>query len=422
MDAYGITDNGYVGRYYGDVVEAKRNRAIEQFGSSVDLTDNSIIGQFINATSYEEALIHQIVENVYYSRFVQFATGKALEDVVFAKGIKRKQGRAAIGEITIKKDATFTGRIYLPAGTIIIDMDGLYPYAIDYALEIPNGVNTYIDKDGNTKSYITDGITIPVTSKNIGYDYNVTAGKLCKLAKSIIGIASISNEYPTHDGENRESDDELRTRAIEFTQHSIGTKENILASIKAIEGVKGVNIREYFEKKTLPESNPYISIYDEPITELMPCSFVVCINGVNPENRDIIQQTVEDVRAYGIKAYCIKATGVPMNIEIKCDFTSSPETIKNQITGAVNDVLNSSGFGGKITYTDLLRRITALNDITNLTLLKFNIIFEESMEGEQIIVLEKLEDYIDMSYYEDSYLFVGNIKLNDIVTNTINGE
>ena len=61
---YGPTDTGFVQRYYADVVDSKRQRAIEYFGPSVDLTNSSIIGQFINSTSYEEALIWQIAENI----------------------------------------------------------------------------------------------------------------------------------------------------------------------------------------------------------------------------------------------------------------------------------------------------------------------------------------------------------------------
>ena len=387
---YGPTDTGFVQRYYADVVDSKRQRAIEYFGPSVDLTNSSIIGQFINSTSYEEALIWQIAENIYYSRFVQYATGKALDDVVFAKGIFRKAGANALGEITVTKDPTYNRRIYIAVGTIVSDIDGLYPFQTTAEAEFP------------ADTTITS-LTIPIKAVNIGISSNVPAGRLSQFTQPIAGINSVTNSAATYDGQNRESDEELRLRAINYQPGAAGTKTSIVNSMLSIEGITGSNIVEYFTQTPVS----YTSVDGVTLTSMPGCSFIVFLIGVSPSNAEEVVTTLDEVRSYGILAYAVEAAPTDLNITLEAEYNGTQTAISDLIRTAVTDVLNGSGFGGVVTYSALMRAIASINDILLITGLTFTI---PSLG----VTLSSLSHSVDMGTVanRDKYLKVQTITIN----------
>lgn len=387
---YGPTDSGFVQRYYADVVESKRQRAMEYFGSTVDLTNSSIFGQFINSTSYEEALIWQIAENIYYSRFVQYATGKALDDVVFAKGLFRKAGANALGTVTVTKDPTYSRRIYIAVGTIVSDIDGLYPFVTTEEAEFP----------ANTTETT---LTIPIKAVNIGIASNVPIGRISQFAQPIAGISSVTNSTATYDGQNRESDEELRLRAINYQPGAAGTKTSIINSMLSIEGVTGSNIVEYFTETAVS----YTSVDGITLTSMPGCSFIVFLIGVSTTNVDEIVDTLDEVRSYGILAYAVEAAPTDVNITLTGEYNGTVGALGDLIRTAVSDVLNTTGFGDVVTYSALMRAVAAINEILIITGLTFSI---PSLG----ITLDELSDSIDMGTIanRDKYLKVQSIVIN----------
>lgn len=391
---YGPTDEGFVQRYYSDIIASKREHAIDAFGSSIDVTDSSVFGQFINSCSYEEALLWQILENIYYSRYVQYATGKALDDVVYPKNIIRKSGSKAIGTITITKDSAYNKRIYIPVGTVISDLDGLYPFV------------TTDDGLFPLDTELTE-LELTIESVNIGSDYNVAANKLSKLMIPIIGIVSAVNTSSTYNGSDRESDAELRLRAINLTPGTTATKSSLINSVLEVEGISAVNLKEYF---VTTSGLSYTTINGISITSMPACSVIAFVIGANEDNIDDIISTIDANRAVGILVYCVESINIPMNIFFEGTYNGTATDLSNSIRQIISEILETFSFGDILTYSTILKNINNIDEILDIDALSVVI-------PALSVTLDALGEYIDMSTSEnrDKYLTINDISINGVV-------
>jgi len=391
---YGPTDEGFVERYYSDIIASKRERAIEAFGSRIDLTDSSVIGQFINSCSYEEALIWQVLENIYYSRYVQYATGKALDDVVYSKNVIRKPGSKSIGTVTFTKEPSYNKRIYIPINTVVSDLDGLYPFVTTEDGLFP------LDTE------LTE-LELNVESVNIGLDYNVAAGKISKLMLTLMGISSVTNANATYNGSDRESDEELRIRSINLTPGATATESSIINAVLAVDGVSAVNLKEYF---TTTSGLSYTTINDITITSMPPCSSIVFVIGATEDNTADIISAIDENRAIGILVYCVESINIPLNIIFEGTYDGTAIALSESIRLVISDILTTFSFGDILTYSTILKNINNISNVLEITALSITI-------PTLSVTLDALGDYIDMSTpaNRDKYLTIDDISINGVV-------
>ena len=75
----GLDNNGYQRPTYDDIVKAKILKAQELFGADIDTDEKTAFGKFIRIGAYDLAKAYEDIENVYYARFPNTATGDSLD-------------------------------------------------------------------------------------------------------------------------------------------------------------------------------------------------------------------------------------------------------------------------------------------------------------------------------------------------------
>lgn len=111
----GLTAEGLIIKRYADILEEKRDKAVQRFldlvppGETVDTSDSSTLGRLIALSIPGEADLWEAVQEVYSAFDPNAATGIALDNLVALGGIER------FGETNSTAQAVFTGA----TGTLI---------------------------------------------------------------------------------------------------------------------------------------------------------------------------------------------------------------------------------------------------------------------------------------------------------------
>lgn len=216
MTTFGLTASGFVRKRYADILQEKEQRAIELFGSDVSLSESSPLGQFIRLNAWEEAILWQTIENVYYSGFVTTAEGTALDALVQYIGVRRLPSRKAIGEVTF----TGTNGTVIPSGFVIATDDVRFRTMV--AVEVSGGT-----------------ADVAIEAVDNGAEGNISAGLITEMVVPIIGIDTVTNANPTYNGRDRERDIDLRYRYLQsVARGGASTIESIRASLLNVEDVR----------------------------------------------------------------------------------------------------------------------------------------------------------------------------------------
>lgn len=187
-----LTANGFVKKSYDEYVEKMQQQAKELFGSDVDLSDYSPIGQWVKMLAYERVESDELAEAVFNSAYVDTAEGVALDYAVKYKSISRFPEQPAIGEVTFEVDPGLT----VPAGLWVGTPDGVNFFVTD----------TVIDSDN-------DGfVTASIEALEPGSSGNVPANTITEIATPLSGINAVNNPLKTEQGRDKETDAELRNR------------------------------------------------------------------------------------------------------------------------------------------------------------------------------------------------------------------
>ena len=217
MADYGLTAQGFKRKRYADIIAEKESRARELFGENVNLKESSPMGLFIRLNAWEEALVWQMAEDVYFSAFVDSATGTSLDKVAQYIGIMRNPALRATGEVKFEGDDGTT----IEEGFLVETEDGLQ-FETTEEVEIEAGE-----------------ATADIRAIEPGTDGNVPASIITEIVNPVEGLDSVTNEESTTGGSNKETDAELRQRYIDsVAKGGASTVDSIRASLLDTEGVR----------------------------------------------------------------------------------------------------------------------------------------------------------------------------------------
>jgi uncharacterized phage protein gp47/JayE len=187
-----LTNEGFKRKTYVEYIEEMHEQARELYGADVDLTDRSPLGQWVMLLAYQRAEESELTEHVYNSAFIDFAEGISLDYAVKYKTLTRFPEREAVGQYTLLVDPGKT----VPAGFIVGT-----PGEVEFFV-----VNEVTDVDN-------DGIVIvDIKALIAGASGNVQANTITEIVTPLEGITSGFNAVPTENGQDRETDTELRNR------------------------------------------------------------------------------------------------------------------------------------------------------------------------------------------------------------------
>ena len=132
--------------------------------------------------------------------FPNTASGEQLELHALQRGLTRRRGRKAVGEVTFRLEMPSEYEVIIPAGTICTLSDGSLNYVTTRQYSFPRG---------STILYAL------CEAQNSGRKYNVGIGRVNTVVTYFSVGISISNSGSFTGGTDDESDEELRSRIVE---------------------------------------------------------------------------------------------------------------------------------------------------------------------------------------------------------------
>ncbi|MBQ8831363.1 MAG: baseplate J/gp47 family protein [Oscillospiraceae bacterium] len=131
--------------------------------------------------------------------FPQSAEGQYLDSHALARGIVRKEGSKAAGELVFFVNSAAVNDILIPAGTVCMTADGVSFVTLDSSI-IPEGEKI---------------CTVKAQALSVGTQGNAAKRTVNYMTDAPGGVEGCTNTYAFTGGEDEESDDELRARIMD---------------------------------------------------------------------------------------------------------------------------------------------------------------------------------------------------------------
>src|SRR5690606_8378447 len=90
MAEWGVTDRGFPRKTYQDIIADMEAKAKALFGPNIALSSASPLALFLRVVAFAVSLLWQVAERVYYSAYIDTATGQSLDYAVKYAGISRR--------------------------------------------------------------------------------------------------------------------------------------------------------------------------------------------------------------------------------------------------------------------------------------------------------------------------------------------
>lgn len=213
---------------YDEILKSMMDKYTEKTGTNAD--DASDIGIRMRVLAGEVYNSFVQLEWLKTQMFPQTATGEYLDMHAAQRGITRKSGTKAVGEVCFYIEKL-----------------------LDYDVDIPEGIICSTSGDDPVRFVTTEAVTImsgrlatiaPVEAVRIGADGNVDAQEICLMVTPVAGVKMVMNDYRIENGSDDETDEQLRQRIVDsFINIPNGTNKAFYEkSTLEVDGVTAVGI------------------------------------------------------------------------------------------------------------------------------------------------------------------------------------
>lgn len=189
-----------------------------------DRNPGSVNATLAYAFAREVAVLQQQMDAIYWSPFVDHATGTSLDHTAALLALVRKDARFAGGTVLFRRATPAPGDITIAAGTVV-------------STELGDAFET-TDKRTLRRGQLS--VSAPVRAQTQGPAGRVAAGAVTIVNRPIFGVESVVNEEPTFFATAKETDDEFRRR-IRGTLERAGKSTVEAIRVSLIEQVPGVD-------------------------------------------------------------------------------------------------------------------------------------------------------------------------------------
>jgi uncharacterized phage protein gp47/JayE len=277
--------NGFKRRRYSDIVDDMTLKTKELFGEDINVTEKSFLGIVIRLVAWIAAILWEVAEQVYNSRYMHKAEGIQLDRKAWQFGIPRLQEAHAQGPIEIRGTPSFV----VEEGTLFETKNKIMFELTDSVTLDENGVGT--------------GIVICTEPGTKG---NVAANTITIVSNPNENITSVTNPEPITGGRERETDAEYVAR-YQQTLAGLGstTVDSIRAELLKLNGVRAAIVIENDESTPDEAGRP-------------PHSLSTYVLGGDPNE---IAQAIFKKKAGGIKTHGTEQVEV-------LDMAGNPHTIR----------------------------------------------------------------------------------------------
>lgn len=220
--------------------EYSLNRALIYSGMGSQLSEQEYLLKALELSAYvrysggpitEEDLAEMPMESnlrrqVDLNRLNRYMQDWHLDALVAQDGIERDPGDRAAGELTILIADSTQGLFEdLDEGTEIRTEPGYIARELLVSADVPEEYDTAPNADGSLSFYTTEtlvegsgvgqnSVSVPIEAEAVGPAYNVGAGAISVLTDNRRDISQVYNSTATTGGEPRETNQELRERAM----------------------------------------------------------------------------------------------------------------------------------------------------------------------------------------------------------------
>ena len=296
------TDDGTFQRKHYDEIETDiEEKARDEFGDDVDLSQGSPIKQLLDVSSLEDERLWQVLEHLYYSAYYEDAFGAQLDKILSLANIERRPRQGASGVVVFRVNQPNADTVTIPQGTRVTTHETTARPAIPFKTLDVGTLQTGTTSTDRIPIRALEPWETDLAAEWLGNQTNVAADTITRMPSPVAGVDSVSNPYPTGatnenigfdfvSGRDPETDAQLRQR----WENSLGSDGKaslnaIRAAVRSVPTVEDVAIEEN------------TSMVDETGTGgLPPKSFrVTVLGGGNNE----VAHAIMDTRAAGIESY-----------------------------------------------------------------------------------------------------------------------
>lgn len=351
----GLTDKGYVRLTYDDILNSKIQRAKELYGEDIDTSDQTALGKFIRLNAYDQAQLEETLEQVYFARFPNTASGQSLDRLLVYGGISRNPAKAAVYIVEVTGEAGYLIETGFLVGT---DTELMFATEQEYTI------------GDNGKA------AIEVICSEIGSIGNVNPGAINRIINPDASISDAKGVSCLVYGADEESDADLRNRLKSAIAGAGSCNENaITASLLRIPTV--------IFATTIANNTDEVDSDGRP-----PHSFECYVLG-GDDYEDEIASTIFEKRPVGIQTVgdksvtirdisgnerVVKYTPAPnVNITVKVRIKTTatyPEDGGSKIYASVADYINGLGIGNSLVVSTLygyIYRVAGVQEVLSLT-------------------------------------------------------
>ncbi|MEK5171825.1 baseplate J/gp47 family protein [Heyndrickxia sp. FSL W8-0496] len=341
------------------------NEMLNDISNEYDKTDGSFIYDTTKPSANQFEKAYQSMNEVVEKFDVDNLTGEELERFIYQRtGQERRKATFSVGELEVKGNGTIN------QGDLFETKSGVQFISTETKL---------INQVGNVKIRA-------VIPGNIG---NTPAQQIIEIPISLAGINSITNIYPTTDGYDEESDDDLRERYKERIR-TPATSGNIYHYKSWAKEVPGVG-----EVKVIPLWNGDNTV-----------KIVIIDSNMQPASPLLVQEVQKHIDPNGtglgdgqapIGAYCtvISAIPIPINLVFNATLKAgySVEVAEENVSKMIVDYLKKIAFKQDfVSYAQSGSLILDSEGVEDYSNLKINDeVINVSIGNEEIAVLGGVE-------------------------------
>ena len=298
----------------------------------IDLSVGEPLRTLIEVIMAELDLQYWQLEQVYNNSFIDTAYGEDLAKLVRILGINRLPALGSTGRIKFYRETPATQDYTIPAGTLVETLPDINGNIIRF--ETTENASLLI---GTTSVYAN------IKAVDAGKKTNIISNKIIIINNPPFGIESVINEEPTIGGEEEETDDELRARAVKALETAgQGTVGALLNKILDVSGIKSV--------KVLDMQRGIGTVDILVLGDVLPMPF---------SKLEEITKVALDTKAGGIDVLIYEPTVLTQNLNITFTLASGVtlSSIESLVLDAINAYFSNLKIGDSLIKNQLSKEI-----------------------------------------------------------------
>lgn len=229
-----LNDLGYCRPTFDELLTKQEERAKILFGDDIDISGQSVLGKFIRLCVDDYADIYEDLEQIYYSRFPNSASGTALDRLCPFAGLTRNPATYAQHKIEVHG----TPDTIIKSDFLVCSSGGIEFHPVEESTIGENGA-----------------AQITVEAERAGVSGNVD--EITEIVNPAEKIDSITYLEMVYLAEDTERDYPLRIRfGKTISGTGSGTVNSIIGAVQRVSGVSGINLVENSTSETDAQGRP----------------------------------------------------------------------------------------------------------------------------------------------------------------------